>query len=138
MRARIYADFNGGMASPRDPSRWMVPLDTWGSLRDLSNAGVALREGLPLVIHADSDEDEDLEADAVACFDHDRGYWYAELEGEIRYVPAYERSVTRFLCLGCRADLGAEARVRAGAGGGRCPRCGHLIRAAIAAPDGGS
>src|SRR5690348_10716005 len=107
MAPRIYADFNGLMASPGNPSRSCVPLDTWGSLRDLSSAGIMLRDGLVLVICDWSDEVEDLEADAIAHFDRDHGWWYAELVGEYRYVPARDRSaVTTFLCVGCRADLG--------------------------------
>jgi hypothetical protein len=36
---RIYADFNGLVRGPRNPDRTAVVLDTFGSLRDLSNAG---------------------------------------------------------------------------------------------------
>jgi hypothetical protein len=137
VRPRIYADFNGWMESPRDGSRSIVPLDTWGSLRDLSNAGIKLHEGMKLVIHMDSDESEDIEADAVACFDREHGWWYAELESEIRDVPAYDRSVTQFLCLGCRSDLGPEALVPGSAIKKRheeCPKCGLSIQSATAAP----
>ena len=125
------------MESPRAPSRTIVPLDTWGSLRDLSNAGIKLHDGLKLVVHMDSDQTEDIEADAVACFDHERNWWYAELESEIRDVPAYDRSVTQFLCLGCRLDLGPEALVPDGVISKRyehCPSCGQSIRSAIEAP----
>jgi hypothetical protein len=125
------------MESPRDHTRSSIPLDTWGSLRDLSNAGIRLHEGLKLVIHMDSDETEDIEADAVAYFDRERKWWYAELEGEIRDVPAYDRAVTQFLCVGCRADLGPEALVPDVAITKRyvlCPRCGQSIQAAIAPP----
>jgi hypothetical protein len=137
MRSRVYADFNGSMESPRDSSRWIVPLDTWGSLRDLSNAGIKLHDGLKLVIHMDSDESEDIEADAVAYFDRERSWWYAELESEIRDVPVYDRSVTQFLCLGCRSDLGPLALVPDSATPKRyehCPTCGQSFESAIAAP----
>ena len=137
MRTRIYADFNGCMESPRDSSKSIVPLDTWGSLRDLSNAGVRLQEGLKLVVHMDSDETEDIEADAVAHFDRERRWWYAELESEIRDVPAYDRSVTEFLCLGCRLDLGPLALVPDSAPPKRyehCPKCGLSIQSATAPP----
>ena len=40
---RIYADFNGIGRSRRDPSRWEIPLDSMGSLKDLTNAGIRLR-----------------------------------------------------------------------------------------------
>lgn len=125
------------MESPRDGSRSIVPLDTWGSLRDLSNAGTKLQEGMKLLIHMDSDETEDVEADAVAYFDRDRSWWYAELESDIRDVPAYDRSVTQFLCVGCRSDLGPEALVPDSAMRKRyeqCPKCGLSIQSAIAAP----
>jgi hypothetical protein len=125
------------MECPRDAARSSIPLDTWGSLRDLSNAGIKLHEGLQLVIHMDSDEVEDIEADAVAYFDREHNWWYAELESEIRDVPAYDRSVTQFLCLGCRFDLGPLALVPDSATPKRyehCPRCGLSIQSAIDAP----
>lgn len=126
------------MGSPRTPVRSMVPLDTWGSLRDLSNAGVRLTEGTELVIHDASDELEDLEGRAVAYYDPERAWWYAELEDGFDYVPARDRSpVTTFLCLDCRTDLGVPH-----ADGGvvarrveNCPTCGLSIQTAIAAPD---
>lgn len=137
-RPRIYADFNGLMGSPRDPTRSMVPLDTWGSLRDLSNAGIKLREGTRLVIHDASDDVEDLEADATAFYDPERRWWFAELEHKLTYVPARDRApVASFFCLGCRADLGPEATISAGAVVQRhrdCPACGVEILAAIAPP----
>lgn len=46
---RICADFNRLVAGPRDPARTAVVLDTFGARRDLSNAGVVLHEGLPLI-----------------------------------------------------------------------------------------
>jgi len=138
MRPRIYADFNGLMQSPRNDARSMVPLDTWGSLRDLSNAGLKLREGLELLIHDASDDVEDLEAVAVAYYDVERRWWYAELVSGYAYVPARDRSpATAFLCLGCRADLGPEALVNDSAIVKRhdhCPTCGLSILAAIEPP----
>jgi CheY-like chemotaxis protein len=137
-RPRIYADFNGLMESPRDATRSMVPLDTWGSLRDLSNAGIRLREGMRLVIHDASDEVEDLEADVTTFYDPERRWWFAELERALAYVPAHDRSpVTTFLCLGCRADLGSRVQGAFGAmvqGSGHCPHCGVSTTAAIAPP----
>jgi hypothetical protein len=136
-RPRIYADFNGITPSPRDPSRLMVPLDTWGSLRDLSNAGIKLTEGAALLIYSDSDEAEDLEADTRVYFDPVRNWWFAELEHGYRYVPTHVSSVVTFLCLGCRADLGPEALEHGSAIIKRyreCPHCGLSILAAIAPP----
>jgi hypothetical protein len=94
VRPRIYADFNGLRESPRHESRQCLPLDTWGALRDLSTLGTPLREGTQLVISSDSAEDEDLEADAIALYDPEQRRWYAEIEGEIRYVPHLEWSTT--------------------------------------------
>jgi DNA-directed RNA polymerase subunit RPC12/RpoP len=130
-RPRIYADFNGLQGSPRGDSRQCVPLDTWGSLRDLSTLGVSLSDGMRLVISSDSDEHEDLEADAVAFYNSEQGWWFAEIEGEIRDVPHREWSTT-FLCLGCRADLGPTADTRTR--NEQCPHCGVSIQAAIAPP----
>ena len=109
----------------------MVPLDTWGSLRGLSAAGTKLREGLKLVIHMDSDESLDIEADAVAYFDHERNYWYAELESEVRDVPKHDDSGLKFLCLGCRKEL-CQPRARDEV----CPACGEPVESAIAPPSG--
>lgn len=116
----------------------MVPLDTWGSLRDLSNAGVRLTEGTVLVIHDASDEEEDLEGRAVAYYDPERAWWYAELQQGFEYVPARDRTpVTVFLCLGCRTDTGWPH------GGGAiiqldrvetCPTCGLSSASALAPP----
>lgn len=135
---RVYADFNGLMESPRDPARKMVPLDTWGSLRDLSNAGLKLREGIELLVHDASDDVEDLEAVAVAHYDAERRWWYAELASDCAYVPARNRSpATAFLCLGCRANLGPEALVSDSAIVTRrehCPECGLSILSAIEPP----
>ena len=58
---RIYADFNRLVKSPRDSGRTAVVLDTFGSLRDLCNAGLILSEGMPLIAVDWSDENEDLE-----------------------------------------------------------------------------
>jgi hypothetical protein len=142
---RIYADYNGLGRSERGP--FVIPLDTFGSLRDLSNAGVRLREGLALVVADWSDEDEDLEADATAVFDPKAGVWLAVLGPDgYRYVPKGARTNDdRFLCLGCRRDLGSDpatgARPAAGVafvdgpGGQACPVCGTSIAAALAPPE---
>lgn len=137
-RLRIYADFNGLMESPREPSRTCVPLDTLGSLRDLSNAGVALRAGLELTIHDASDGIEDLEADTVTYFESERRRWYAELVGAYRYVPAQHRGENlQFLCLGCRRDLAAASGTFGAAivtGDRACPHCGTALAAAVHPP----
>ena len=134
---RIYADYNG-LAGP-EGGPLTIPLDTLGSLRDLTNAGVRLRDGTALTIVDASDGEEDLEADATARYDATADVWLAVLGPEgYRYVPSGDRTPDRrFLCLGCRRDLGrgpkadeyGYPRVQA------CPDCGTPIRAAIAAPD---
>ncbi|HLM59214.1 MAG TPA: hypothetical protein VK308_00280 [Pyrinomonadaceae bacterium] len=68
-RLRIYADFNGLRISPRNHERSAVALDTFGSLRDLSNAGIKLKEEMPLIIFDWSDENEDLEGHCTAYYD---------------------------------------------------------------------
>jgi len=134
---RIYADYNGLWGPEGGPLT--IPLDTQGSLRDLTNAGVRLREGLALTVADASDDEEDLEAEATARYDAAAGVWLAVLGLDgYRYVPKGDRTPDRrFLCLGCRRDLGSGPnadeygypRVEA------CPECGTSIRAAIAAPD---
>jgi hypothetical protein len=141
---RIYADFNGLGQWTDDGSRAGVPLDTLGSLRDLTNAGIQLRPGLRLQIWDQSDEAEDLEADAIAEFvpslyaDRIVPVWVATYpKDELRYVPTRESTAdARFMCIGCRRDLAPlnlpiAARVD---GTIACPFCGTSCTAAIARP----
>ena len=134
---RIYADFNGLERIAESPPRYSVALDTLGTLRDLCNAGIRLREGLELLVWDDSDESENLEGDARARFDRDSGVWWADFTAEgYRYVPKRgEPAVSSFLCPECRRDLATGSdtspwmpRVQV------CPDCGTDIRAAIAPP----
>lgn len=135
---RIYADFNGIEPSPRDPSRDAIPLDTMGSLRDLSNAGIRLYEGCRLTVYSDSAENEDLEGDAVVFFDRERGVWSAELDekGHRHVVSGEWPKEFLFLCLGCREPLPPHPKA-SWAPVERCPRCGTPYTAAIAPPDEG-
>lgn len=141
---RIYADFNGLGQWTDDASRVGVRLDTLGSLRHLSNAGIRLHPGLRLCIWDRSDDAEDLEADAIAQFvpsiypDRLVSAWVATFpKGELRYVPTrHAVEDPRFLCLGCRRDLGPlgltfAAQVDSTA---VCPHCGTVRTAAIAPP----
>lgn len=135
--ARIYADFNGLDYPTVAGGRLAVALDTVGTVRDLSNAGVRLVEGLTFTVWDASDETEDLEADAIARYDARTGTWWADLgPAGYRYVPAQERRIDhRYLCLTCRRDLG-EGRPSAAARAEDatvCPHCGTLS-AAIAPP----
>src|SRR5262245_50876386 len=104
---RIYADFNGLVRGPRNPERTAVVLDTFGSLRDLSNAGLLLKEGLPLIAVDWSDDDEDLEGHGTAQYDRTQKWWVVEFdELGVRYVPAGDRSaVNKFLCVNCQRPL---------------------------------
>ena len=136
MTLRIYADFNGLVAGPRHPDRSAVVLDTFGSLRDLSNAGVVLTDGLPLIGVDWSDEDEDLEGHGTAEYDHERAWWVIEFdELGVRYVPASDRSaVAQFLCVSCRADLTTTLDALRRGPSRTCPRCGTRFDAAFAPP----
>jgi hypothetical protein len=140
---RIYADYNG-LRQTGDGGLY-IPLDTFGSLRDLSNAGVRLRDGLPLVVVDQSDDTEDLEAEAIAEFDTTTGVWLAVLTpAGYRYVPTRGASDDhRFLCLGCRRNLAADSDTQRNPGavllpakrGSSCPSCGTPVRAALAPPE---
>lgn len=133
---RIYADFNGLISGPTDPNRTAVVLDTFGSLRDLSNAGVVLRIGVPLVAFDESDESEDLEGHGLAQFDTEHGWWVVEFdELGVRYVPASrQRSADHFLCVHCRAVIPGVTYSSAGRPGFSCGRCGTSVLAAFAPP----
>ena len=142
---RIYADFNGLVRGVRNPVRTAVVLDTIGSLRDLCNAGVVLREGLPLIAVDWSDDSEDLEGHGTAQFDQQRGWWVVEFdERGVRYVPAGDRTTqTVLLCVSCRINL--EAQVSPAGDSAilasgtmtteTCPTCGTRIDSPIAPPD---
>lgn len=134
---RIYADYNGLQPSSRNPGRLMVPLDTLGSLRDLSNAGIRLREGLRMIVYDHSDDREDLEGDATVWYDAEAGWWYAELsEDGVRDVPARVRPDEHrpFRCLRCRSEIPGRANAE-WQPVAECPRCGTPYTAAIAPPD---
>jgi hypothetical protein len=56
------------------------------------------------MIHDASDDEEDLEAEAVAYYDPERKWWYAELITSYVYVPARDRTpATSFLCMSTSA-----------------------------------
>lgn len=136
MTLRIYADFNGLVAGPKHPDRLAVVLDTFGSLRDLSNAGVLLVEGLPMIGVDWSDDDEDLEGHGMAVYDQERSWWVIEFdEFGVRYVPAGDRCTdAHFLCVACRADLSTSIDDLRRGPSRSCPRCGTPVDAAIAPP----
>lgn len=135
---RIYADFNGLRMPEVTDGRLAVALDTLGTLRDLTNAGFRLAEGLQLTVYDWSDDEEDLEADATACYDPDGGLWWAELDPSgYQYVPKRDRATDpRFLCLGCRYDLASDPTVwgKWAPKVTACPLCGEAVGAALAPP----
>jgi hypothetical protein len=130
---RIYADFNGLVRGPAQ-GRVAVVLDTYGSLRDLSNAGVVLRDGLELVAYDESDDVEDLEIHGVVRYDIKRQWWVVESdERGVMYVPAGERVRVDpgFHCVQCgHALAGLDAFQLDQA----CPHCATPVRIAMAAP----
>lgn len=132
---RIYADFNGVVAGVRRVDRSAVVLDEIRTVQELANAGVVLRNDLPLIVYDGSDDEEDLEGHGAAFYDRLRRRWVAELdERGVQYVPKKARALpTEFRCVGCRRDLGPQASVIRSAGV-TCPSCGTSILEPIAAP----
>lgn len=132
---RIYADFNGIQQSPRNPALEVVTLDTLGSVKDLATAGIRLHDGMRLVIHDQSDDDEDLEADVVVWFDHGAGVWLAEISADgYRYVPTRGQAPPRIaLCVTCRAPLPPHPAVD-WRPAEVCPGCGTPFAHPIAPP----
>lgn len=130
---RIYADFNGLVPGIKNLERIAVVLDTFGSLRDLSNAGLVLRENLPLIAVDESEEDEDLEGHGTAQYDPDHNWWVVEFdELGVRYVPAGIRSqVNEFLCVKCQQAFPDGEAHNSGA---HCSSCGTSVLAAYAPP----
>jgi len=133
---RIYADYNGIQISPRNASRRAVPLDTFGSLKELSNAGIRLKNQMILIIYDYSDESEDLESNTIVYWDERRKIWFAEIvDEEIVYIPKRERlDVTEFLCLKCRAPIQDFIAAHGMNKNTACPYCGEKIVAAIEPP----
>jgi hypothetical protein len=134
--ARIYADFNGLVGGVVDPSHTAVVLDTFGSLRDLSTAGIVLRPGLPLVAFDESDEHQDLEGHGTAQYDYKRAWWVVEFDEQgVRYVPASPRDVpAEFRCVKCHSLLEGAAYNTVWRTDFVCSGCGTSAVAAIAPP----
>jgi hypothetical protein len=133
---RIYADFNGLVSGVKNKDRTAVVLDTVGSLQDLSNAGVILREGQPLVAFDWSDDEEDFEGHGTVQYDWQRGWWVVEFDEQcVRYVPAGDRKpVDEFLCVHCRLPFPEPSLLTAGQADAQCPSCGTSSRAPYAPP----
>jgi DNA-directed RNA polymerase subunit RPC12/RpoP len=133
---RIYADFNGLVAGPKNPTRTAVVLDTFGSLRDLSNAGVVLSEGLPLIAVDASDDHEDLEAHGTAQYDKNHRWWVVEFdELGVRHVPGGSRnSDAKFQCVKCETPFPFNDPQNAFQPGVKCQHCGTSVLAAYDPP----
>jgi hypothetical protein len=135
-QVRIYADFNGLVRGVVNPTRTAVVLDTFGSVRDLSNAGVVLSPGLPLIAYDESDESEDLEGHGTAQYDPKRRWWVVEFdEVGVRDVPRVGQvPEAAFHCVRCRLPVAGVAYNTLGAPGLCCKNCGTSVMAAISPP----
>lgn len=135
-QVRIYADFNGLVRGVVNPRRTAVVLDTFGSVRDLSNSGVVLSPGLPLVAYDESDESEDLEGHGTAQYDSKRGWWVVEFDEQgVRYIPSVGQVSERvFRCVGCQLPVPGVAYNTFSTPGFCCTNCGTSVVAAIAPP----
>ncbi len=135
--SRIYADFNGIQPSRRNPFRLAVPLDTFGSLRDLANLGIQLKSELTFTIYDYSDDEEDLEGYATVYWDPPSRTWIAELdERGYQYVPKHPRSQSQdFLCISCRIPLHEVIRQQGLSATSICPNCHTRIHTPIAPPN---
>ena len=133
---RIYADYNGLQRSPRNLSRKAIALDTFGTLRELSNAGIRLQDDIELVIYDYSDDEEDLENHVSVYWDKAGSVWRAEIiDDEIQYIPKKDRTQsTEFLCLKCRTPLQDYIGKNGMDVSSVCQNCGEKIVAAIEPP----
>ena len=133
---RIYADFNGLVRGVRRRERTAVVVDTFGSVRDLANAGVVLATGLPLIAFDASDDHEDLEGHGTAQYDTRREWWVVEFDEQgVRYVPASGRTdAIEFLCVRCRRAIPELSTYAGFHTDTKCPSCGASALAPIAPP----
>jgi hypothetical protein len=134
---RIYADFNGLQRAREPDDGSVVPLDTYGTLCDLANALLVLMEGLELTIYDQSDDHEDLEAEATATFDSELNCWVARISASgIRYVPTQDQRVGQLVCVGCKANLHRLVQEKGLDAGIKCPACGLPAWTPILKPAG--
>lgn len=133
---RIYADFNGLQGSPNAPAVEWVPLDTWGTLCDLTVAGIILTEGMRLTIYSDSSEEEDLEADTVARYSRELNCWVAEIDSSgIREALTRGHEVKQLVCVACKKALDGFVREQGLNDKTRCPSCGTIVHLPILPPN---
>lgn len=122
----IYVDFHKSIASPWTPGHWAVPVVCSGTLDDLSQLGLRLREGLRAVVFF-----EDVEYDGVARFDLQSRRWYFEHDDStLRYVTPHDYGPSIFLCWSCRRAT-TYSRLDCGE---RCPYCNADLGALWAPP----
>lgn len=133
---RIYGDFNGVDASSRSLDRDAISLHRMGSLLALARLGIILTNGMKLTIYMDSDENEDIEADAEVYFDPTTEHWMAEYShSAIRDVPrAPEWAGSKFPCVSCRTDLTEHTEMHGLKQGDTCPKCFNPIHRSILPP----
>lgn len=134
--ARIYADFNGLVGGILRPERTAVVLDTFGSVRDLANAGIILKQGLRLIAFDASDDEEDLEGHGTAQYDPKRGWWVLEFDDfGVRHVPASNRTVSdEFLCVRCKKAIPELSSYLGFTREAKCSGCGASALAPISPP----
>jgi hypothetical protein len=140
---RIYADFNAQIDPGGAGRLGLVHLDRLGTLRDLCAARLLLQDGLHLTLYTDSDENEDLEIEAIARWISNPnaingGYWAGEFDPKkFRDVPIQrtQSSSTWFPCSACGTNL-AEEITRFGLNSStRCTKCGVNVHRPIAPPE---
>ena len=133
---RIYADFNGLYKVGIDPEVWRVPLDTYGTLYHLAALQIVLSQGVELTIFDESDEHQDLEADAAAVYDSESKCWMAEIDRKgYRYVPTQRMPIpTALRCVNCGASLDEAVKVAGRLEHASCPKCGTQANAPVLPP----
>lgn len=67
--SRVFADFHNADAQGR------LRLNTIGTVEDLAQQQIALREGLPLTLYS-----EELEVDGVVLYSSDENVWVAVID----------------------------------------------------------
>ena len=125
-KPRIYADFHGIICSHRNEGLDAIVLDGTGTLRELSNAGIVLKEGMKLIVYTESDDTEDLEHDVELYFCTEDKNWHGEVIGELRNVPIQnpQSPSPEFNCVSCQHKLVAHIKNNGLQRGDTCPNCG--------------
>ena len=130
---RVYADFQ------KLDEQGRLVLLCYGTLRDLAVHRERLREGSTFTFYADSDDQEDLEADGLVSYvpasRHAGAHWVATI-GPIRYVKRPPETQGRgHPCFGCRRDLRLFFEPYGRSEEASCPHCGTRVTAPIDPPE---